>query len=78
MNNKYLMVEKIIKDNFAAAINSYESLPVNYKQARTSSDVLISSPEPTENERYEEDNSEQDQYPFQTIDKMHKKLTRED
>jgi hypothetical protein len=69
MNTQYLMVERLLKDNFAASINSYESLPV-----RTSSDSLITHQPDTDNEKYE--NSEE--YPFMTVDKIHNKLTRLD
>ena len=69
MNNNFLKVEGLLKDNFAASINSYESLPV-----RTSSDSLITHQPDTDDEEYE--NS--DEYPFMSINKIHKDLTRND
>jgi hypothetical protein len=67
MNQKYLLVDSLLKDNFAAAINSYESLPV-----RTSSDTLISTQPEMDEEKYEMGT----EYPFMTVGKIHDKLTR--
>jgi hypothetical protein len=74
MNRKYLVLDSLLKDNFAAAINSYESLPINYKQQRSSSDILITSNNETDDEKYESD----EEYPYMTINKINKKLTRDD
>lgn len=69
MNKKFLLVDSLLKDNFAAAINSYESLPV-----RTSSDSLITTQPEMDEEKYESDS----EYPFMSVGKIHDKLTRKD
>jgi hypothetical protein len=73
MHRKFILIDKLLKDNFAASINSYDSLPVNYKQDRSSSDSLITSNPSTDEEKYESD----DEYPYMTINKIHKNLTKD-
>ena len=67
MISSYIKVLKLLETS-AAAINSYESLP-----KRVSPRTLITAP--PEKDEVDEQYENQKEYPFETVDTIHQKLS---